>query len=569
MNINLRNKKPPIYNRKYQISNELADLDPIIAKILSARGVTKEEHFCYRLKSLAPISSLENINDAVDLLIKHKEHKIVVVGDFDVDGATSVALLLRCLKDFGFNNLDYIVPNRFDDGYGLTIGVVNEAARLEPKLIITVDNGISSLKGVDKARNLGIEVLVTDHHLPGDELPKANVILNPNLKESTFVSPNLAGVGVAFYLLAGLGRVLESQGLKNAARTPLRYLDLVALGTVADVVKLDFNNRVLVYQGLQAIKKKSCVVGILALLEKSGKDYKKITSADLGFSIGPKINAAGRLDDISTGIECLITDDINTAKKYTDNLLKTNEKRRNIEAKMHQEAFDYINQIDNKNMPSCLCIYNKNWHQGVVGLVASRLKEYCNRPVIAFADDNDGILKGSARSIHGVHIRDLLEAISANHFGLIEKFGGHSMAAGLSLKMENFAEFKLYASKYLQKLYPSADFSGAIYTDGEISPEKLNLEFAKMIQKFGPWGAGFEIPLFHGKFHLLDQRVVGENHLKMQVKPIKGETQIDAIAFNQERIISRDPLELIYRLEVNEFRGEVTEQLLVENIYSN
>jgi len=569
MDINLGNKKPPIYDRKYQISSELAGLDPAIAKILSARGVTKEEHFCYRLKSLAPISSLENINDAVDLLIKNKEQQIVIVGDFDADGATSVALLMRCLEDFGFNNLHYIVPNRLDDGYGLTLSVVNEAAKLEPKLIITVDNGISSFQGIEKARNLGIEVLVTDHHLPGDKLPKANVILNPNLKGSAFLSPNLAGVGVAFYLLAGLGRELEDRGLKDASRFPLRYMDLVALGTVADVVKLDFNNRVLVYQGLKAIKKKSCVAGILALLEKSGKDYRKITSVDLGFFVGPKINAAGRLDDISTGIECLITDDINLAKKYADNLLRINKKRRNIETRMRQEAFDYINQIDSKNLPSCLCIYNKNWHQGVVGLVASKLKEYCNRPVIAFADDNDGVLKGSARSIHGIHIRDLLERISVNHVGLIEKFGGHSMAAGLSLKKENFEEFKLCASKYLQKLYPSADFSGAIYTDGEIAPEKLNLEFAKMIQKFGPWGAGFEIPLFHGKFHLLEQKVVGGKHLKMQVKPLEGELQIDAIAFNQERIISRDPLELVYKLEVNEFRGKVTEQLLVENIYYN
>ena len=563
----MNQKRPNIYERKYKDINLLGEIDPIIAKVLSSRGVKNKAEYNYKLSALAPISSLENLDEAIKLLLKHKDKNILIVGDYDVDGATSIALLMRCLSDYGYKKISYIVPNRFYYGYGLTQKIVEDAKKSDPQLLITVDNGISSIDGVNKARQLGIDVVVTDHHLPGPDLPNANVIVNPNLKDSKFISRNLAGVGVAFYLMAGLGRELQLKGQADAAKISARYLDLVALGTVADVVKLDFNNRILVNEGLKRIQNKQCVPGILSLIKQSGKDYNKLTSMDLGFSLGPKINAAGRLEDISIGIECLITEDDSVAMKCAASLIEKNKKRQNIEQQMQREAHAYIEKFNEKNLPSCLCIYDKNWHQGLVGLVASRLKDHCNRPVIAFAEEDQGAFKGSARSIPGIHIRDLLESIATENPHLIEKYGGHSMAAGLTIKEENFEEFKIHASTHIKKLYPMADFTGAIYIDGQIPHQKLTIEFAQMIKDYGPWGAGFDEPLFYGKFYLIDQRVVGENHLKMRVKSIKSETFIDAIAFNQSSIVARDAIELVYKLQINEFRGKTSVQLLVEKIY--
>ena len=565
----MRQKNPIIYERKYNDSNLLGEIDPLIARILSARGVNNKEEYNYQLRALAPISSLENLDNAIKIIQKYKDENILIIGDYDVDGATSIALLMRCLGDYGFKKINYIVPNRFDYGYGLTLEVVEQAKTYNPKLLITVDNGISSIEGVDKARQFGIDVLVTDHHLPGPDLPNANVIVNPNIKNSKFISKNLAGVGVAFYLMAALGRELEIKGQVGAAKVSTRYLDLVALGTIADVVKLDFNNRVLVKEGLKRIQNKLCVPGILALIKESGKDYNKLTSMDLGFSLGPKINAAGRLEDISIGIECLLTDDNSIALKCAIALGEKNKKRQDIEQQMQREAYAYIERFTETNLPLCLCIYDKKWHQGIVGLVASRLKDHCNRPVIAFAEESKGILKGSARSIPGLHIKDLLESIATENPQLIEKFGGHSMAAGLTIKEKYFDKFKTHASAHIKKLYPTIDFTGAIYVDGQIPYQKLTIEFARMIESYGPWGAGFDEPIFHGKFHLLEQRVVGNNHLKMRVKSIGSEVSIDAIAFNQVSIVARDAVELIYKLQVNEFRGKASAQLLVENIFIN
>ena len=565
----MRQKNPIIYERKYNDSNLLGEIDPLIARILSARGVNNKEEYNYQLRALAPVSSLENLDNAIKIIQKYKDENILIIGDYDVDGATSIALLMRCLGDYGFKKINYIVPNRFDYGYGLTLEVVEQAKTYNPKLLITVDNGISSIEGVDKARQFGIDVLVTDHHLPGSDLPNANVIVNPNIKNSKFISKNLAGVGVAFYLMAALGRELEIKGQVGAAKVSTRYLDLVALGTIADVVKLDFNNRVLVKEGLKRIQNKLCVPGILALIKESGKDYNKLTSMDLGFSLGPKINAAGRLEDISIGIECLLTDDNSIALKCAIALGEKNKKRQDIEQQMQREAYAYIERFTETNLPLCLCIYDKKWHQGIVGLVASRLKDHCNRPVIAFAEESKGILKGSARSIPGLHIKDLLESIATENPQLIEKFGGHSMAAGLTIKEKYYDKFKTHASAHIKKLYPTIDFTGAIYVDGQIPYQKLTIEFARMIESYGPWGAGFDEPIFHGKFHLLEQRVVGNNHLKMRVKSIGSEVSIDAIAFNQVSIVARDAVELIYKLQVNEFRGKASAQLLVENIFIN
>ena len=413
--------------------SDLSALNPVHARLYAMRGVTAASELDYGLAGMAPVGTLEHVGEAVELLLANRDERIVIVGDFDVDGATSTALLVRCFAAFGFSDVDYLVPNRFDYGYGLTPEIVRVAAESKPSLIVTVDNGVSSVDGVREAKNLGIDVLVTDHHLPGKELPDADVIVNPNLVGSKFPSRNLAGVGVAFYLVAALGRRLENDGMTGAAKIPAQFLDLVALGTVADVVPLDHNNRILVQQGLNRMRSGNTVAGIRALLEQSGRQISPTVSTDLGFVVGPRINAAGRLEDISIGIECLLTDDDAAARQHAAVLDRINKDRREIETTMREQAFTYVDGLKARRWPSCVCLYEPSWHQGVVGLIASRVRERCHRPVIAFARESEGFLKGSARSIAGVHARDLLEAVSTMHPGLIDKFGGHAMAAGLTI----------------------------------------------------------------------------------------------------------------------------------------
>ena len=409
-------------------------------------------------------------------------------------------------------------------------------------------------------------MLITDHHLPGQELPDAAVIVNPNLPGSRFPSSNLAGVGVAFYLVAALGKRLEQEGQPGAARVPAKYLDLVALGTVADVVPLDHNNRVLVEQGIRRIRAGKTVAGINALLVQSGRQAQRVVSSDLGFALGPRLNAAGRLDDMSVGIECLLSDDTNAAAEHAAILDGINKTRREIESTMRDQAFEFVDSMDARGLPSCVCIYDKRWHQGVVGLIAARVKERCHRPAIAFADEGEGLLKGSARSVAGVHARDLLESVSATRPGLIRKFGGHAMAAGLTIADQDFDEFAALASQQLGALYPDADFSGAIVSDGPLPNSSLGLQFARNLRAAGPWGSGFPEPLWSGDFDVVEQRTVGENHLKMRVRPAIGGTTIDAIAFNQAGPPIRGVVRLAYRLDVNEYRGVESPQLIVEQI---
>ena len=530
------------------------------------RGLTTPDELNYGLARLAPVSALENIDAAAELVISKRDERIIVVGDFDVDGATSTALVLRCLREFGFKDIEYLVPNRFEYGYGLTPEIVDVAAKRSPQLLITVDNGISSIDGVARANELQIPVLVTDHHLPGDELPAAAVIVNPNLKGSEFPSRNLAGVGVAFYLMARVGRLLEEQGQSGAAKIPARYLDLVALGTVADVVPLDHNNRVLVQQGLSRMRAGHAVPGIKALLQQSNRSVARCVSTDLGFAVGPRINAAGRLEDISIGIECLLTDSDETASEFARVLDKINSERRDIEATMREQAFRYVDQLGEQRWPSCVCVYEGSWHQGIVGLIAARVKERCHRPVIAFAREDENFLKGSARSIQGVHIRDLLEAVSTVKPDLIEKFGGHAMAAGLTIAASALDEFKKTVAQQMQRLYPSADFSGAIVTDGLLPQSALNLNFARSLRDAGPWGSAFPEPMWSGDFAVVEQRTVGENHLKLRVRPVEGGSVMDAIAFNQAGPVYRGVVTLAYKLDVNEFRGIENPQLVVEQI---
>ncbi len=547
-------------------TGSLQDLDPVIARIYRSRGIKDAADLDYSLGRLLPIRSLSGIDDAVQLLMKHQNGRIIIVGDFDADGATSTALVMRCLTQFGFADVDYLVPNRFEFGYGLTPEIVAVAAESKPKLLLTVDNGVSSIEGVTEANRLGIDVLVTDHHLPGKTLPAASVMLNPNLHGSDFASPNLAGVGVAFYLMAALGRHLQDTGQAGAAKIPANFLDLVALGTVADVVTLDHNNRILVSQGLRRICAGKSVAGIQALLRHAKRDPQRTVSTDLGFAVGPRLNAAGRLEDMSIGIECLLTDDAEVATQYAAQLDQINRQRRTIEADMREQAFAYVDRLDQRSLPPCVCVYQDAWHQGIVGLVASRVKDRCHRPVVAFAGESDDMLKGSARSVPGVHIRDLLEAVATAEPGLIEKFGGHAMAAGLSLARDNLDRFGKAIAVHLSQMYPDADFSGAIVTDGTLPADAMTLRFARQLREAGPWGAGFPEPLFCGDFSILEQRTVGENHLKLRVQPVTGGGTIDAIAFNQAGPVYRGSVQLAYRLDVNEYRGFESPQFIVDQI---
>lgn len=564
-----KRRERPIIRRPLPDASHWQDLrgiDPVLSRLYASRGVLSSRELDYSLSQLLPVSSLPGIDDAVRLLLEHRREKITIIGDFDADGATSTALVMRCLRDFGIHDVDYLVPNRFDFGYGLTPEIVRVAAERGPKLLLTVDNGVSSVEGVKVAQALGMKVLITDHHLPGENLPAADAMLNPNLKGSLFGSRHLAGVGVAFYLMAALGRALESEGSQGAAKIPAKYLDLVALGTVADVVSLDHNNRILVHQGLSRIRAGIAVAGIRALYRLAGRSVTRAISTDLGFVVGPRLNAAGRLEDMSIGIECLLTDDEQAAASLADTLDSINRDRKDIEEQMRREAFAYVDALDSRNLPACVCLYDANWHQGIVGLIASRVRERCDRPVIAFAADGEGQLKGSARSVAGVHIRDLLEAISSAQPRLIDKFGGHAMAAGLSLDKGKFDEFAKLADNNMRKLYPAADFSGSITTDGSLPAASITLPFARSLRDAGPWGAGFPEPIFCDHFTLQEIRTVGENHIKLRVRPANGGEEIDAIAFNQAGPVYRGTVSLAYRLDVNEFRGVESPQLVVEQV---
>lgn len=554
-------------------------LDPLLRQIYANRGITSETQLERSLKGLLHYQDLNGIDVAISLLVEalKLQSRIVIVGDFDADGATSTALAIKALRQMGFQQVSYHIPNRFDDGYGLSPQVVHDVAKKGADLIITVDNGISSFDGVDVAHEYGIRVLVTDHHLPGHSLPQADAIINPNLADCSFLSKSLAGVGVTFYLMTALRAELEKQGWFTAqglARPNMAdYLDLVALGTVADVVPLDENNRIFVYEGLRRIRAGRCCAGIKALTEVSRKALSQLVSSDLGFALGPRLNAAGRLDDMSVGVALLLTNDIGVAREIANELDGLNQTRREIEAGMQEEASTIFRQFitTQDDLPNGLAIYHPQWHQGVVGILASRIKEKLHRPVIAFAPSGDGLLKGSGRSIHGVHLRDALERLNTLNPGLMVKFGGHAMAAGLSLEEDKFPLFQRHFSALMAELVSAEQLQGVILTDGELSDSQLSLPIAEMLREAGPWGQAFPEPLFDGKFTLLQQRIVGSKHLKMMLQPINSHVMIDAIAFNVDVNIWPDnsikTVELAYRLDVNEFRGQRNAQLLVEYIW--
>jgi len=550
-------------------------LPAVLKQVYAARAIESSGDLNYSLDRLLPPDRLGGLEPAVDLLAEAVEAswRILVVGDFDADGATSCALCLRALRGMGAAWVDYLVPNRFEYGYGLTPEIVAVAATRRPDLLITVDNGISSLAGVAAARERGIRVLVTDHHLPGAELPSANAIVNPSLYGEEFPGRHLAGVGVAFYVMLALRAGLRARGwfARQGLSEPNLgvLLELVALGTVADVVPLDRNNRLLVQQGLQRIRAGRCLPGIRALLEVGGRVTARTVSADLGFVIGPRLNAAGRLEDMSLGIECLLTDNDASARVMATRLDALNRDRKEIEADMQAQALAIIESLllDTREPPTGFCLFDPHWHQGVIGILAARIKERFHRPVIAFARAGKGELKGSGRSIAGLHIRDTLDAIAARHPELLSHFGGHAMAAGLTLAEENFTAFEAAFIAEVSRVLSEDDLQDVIHTDGSLPEEELSLTTAKLLREAGPWGQGFPAPQFEGEFVILEQRVVGERHLKMVLKPRDGSRHLDGIAFNCEvQPVTGGLVYLVYRLDVNEYRGVENVQLLVEHI---
>src|SRR5882757_3331278 len=557
---------------------EFAELHPVLRRVYAARGVSRSEELDLSLDRLLPVGSLDGVEAAARLLAAHRRQgRVLVVGDFDADGATSSALVVRALRSMKFDHVDFLVPNRFRFGYGLTPEIVALAATRQPSLIVTVDNGVSSIEGVEAARALGIPVLVTDHHLPGKELPRADAIVNPNLTGSAFASPALAGVGVAFYVMAALARELGQAEFRAAD-----LLDLVALGTVADVVTLDRNNRVLVAQGLRRIRAGRCVPGIRALLESAGRRLDQVTAADLGFAVAPRLNAAGRLTDMSVGIACLLADDPIEAAQLAGQLARLNEERREIEQRMQLEAVDIaagvrFNALGTESLG--LCLFDESWHQGVVGLVAGRIKDRLHRPVIAFARAEDGSLRGSARSVSGVNIRDALEGVATHHPGLIVKFGGHAMAAGLTLAEANLDQFRAAFAAEIAARADLETLTAVIHSDGELQGAELSVDTARILRGGGPWGQGFPEPVFDGEFKIIDARIVGNKHLKLQLEPPSGSAAaggsrgIDAIAFGyiggtteDASVRTGNQVRIAYRLELNDYRGAESVQLNCQHL---
>lgn len=564
--------------------------NPLLDRLYAARGIQHSEQLDLSLTSLLSPASLNNLDQAVALLITafKQQQQIVISGDFDADGATSTALAVLGLRSFGFKKVDYLVPNRFEQGYGLSVSVAEDALAKGVELLITVDNGISSFEGISFLKNQGVAVLVTDHHLPAEQLPEADAIINPNLADCNFPSKSLAGVGVTFYLLAALRAGMQKAGLFAQSPPNLAaLLDLVALGTVADVVPLDQNNRILVSQGLQRIKSGFCRCGIKALVEVSQRELASLTAADLGFAIAPRLNAAGRLDNMSIGVELLLTESMEQARALALELDQLNRTRKEIEQGMKAEAIKICQNLaavspllndkkeETAQLPLGLVLYQADWHQGVLGILAARIKDKYHRPVIAFAQENQEntsetteiLLKGSARSINGVHMRDLLERIDTLHPNLILKFGGHAMAAGLSIRETDFERFTTIFNQVTEQFLDQDSLTGVIESDGELSAFELSLDTAELLQQSGPWGQHFPEPVFDGTFKVLQQRLVGGQHLKMLLEPTNGGTLLDAIWFNIDPCLYPDnsikTARIAYKLDVNEFRGNRQIQLLV------
>lgn len=542
-------------------------LSPLLAKILARRGVQSEQELELKLKHLlAP--KMKGLVEAIQLIDQAIDHhkKMVIVGDYDADGATSTALMILALREMGAD-VEYLVPDRFKYGYGLTPAIADLAfVKFTPDLLITVDNGISSHAGVEQAQAHGMQVIVTDHHLTTKATPKAEAVVNPNQLGCGFPSKALAGVGVAFYLLANLSSHRAKQGKSSAKMA--QYLDLVALGTYADVASLDYNNRILIDSGVKRIQSSQCRAGIIALLDIAGRDPSQLKAQDLGFVIGPRINAAGRMETMDIGIECLLAADMQIAYPLARQLNDLNLERRHVEAEMKQDALTAMQNLkfDQDNLPAAIIMFEEHWHQGVIGIVAGRLKEQFHRPSIVFAADKDGIhIKGSARSIEGIHIRDSIEKVAEQYPHLVSFFGGHAAAAGLSIKRENFEEFK----QVFEQLIAQTDdevFQASLWTDGELNPEDFQVSTVNQIEQLGPWGQKFPLPIFEGQFKIIEHRWLKEVHLKLKLALDNGQI-VEAIAFSAldkfEYDSQQATVRLVFELDKNEYKGNVSIQLRV------
>ncbi len=572
----LQSVKKVIVPRPELVKNpHFGEMDPVLQRIFNSRGVQNAEQLDRSLARLPSPWLLSGMKSMAEHLLAalERQSKITVVADFDADGATSCALALKGLALLGAENLDFVVPNRFEYGYGLTPEIVELVKRQKPDVILTVDNGISSIDGVEAAKAAGFTVLITDHHLPGAELPAADAIVNPNLPDDQFPSRNIAGVGVMFYILMALRiRLRETHWFEKrriAEPNLAQLLDYAALGTVADVVALDQVNRILVHQGLLRIRSGQCQPGIKALVEVAGKSLSSIHASDLGFAVAPRLNAAGRMDDMTLGIQCLLTNDPSLARDIAEQLHGLNQDRKEVEGQMKTEAMALLAEmkaLDEQHVPAGVCLFDANWHQGVIGILAARIKDRVHRPVIAFAPAENGDIKGSARSIAGVHVRDVLSDIAARHPQILTKFGGHAMAAGLTIKLHDYPHFALAFAETVAGKLANVDLQQKVYSDGELDERHLTLEFAETLRQAAVWGQAFPEPEFNGVFDVIQCRIVGQQHLKFVLRlPFSGQL-LDAIAFfadHPEKWLGCRKINAAYKLDINEFRGQRSLQLLL------
>ena len=566
-----------------QLPEALPELSPdiplLLQRVYALRGITSMQELDYTTRNLCNYDNLDGTQTAVEIVYSAMQNnkRIMIVGDFDTDGATSTALTVKALKKMGCQHVDYIIPNRFDDGYGLSISVIKRALLKKADLIITVDNGVSAIEAVEFAKQSNLTVIITDHHLCPEQLPAADAIINPNLPNCSFPSKHLAGVGVAFYFMSALRAKLRQENwfrTHNLEEYNLAsLLDLVALGTIADVVKLDHNNRILVHQGINRIRSGYCCAGIKALLHIARKDPVSFTSTDLAYYIAPRLNAAGRMDNMSLSVELLLCDDYDSALKQASDLDMLNNDRKLIEQTMYKEALSYIQELEQQqsSFPNLLVVYHPEWHQGIIGILSARLKDKHYRPVICFASTEEGILKGSGRSIAGIHLRDLLDELDQNHPDLLVSFGGHAMAVGLSIRENDLERFRKHFETLIDKRLNANTLEQIIETDGEVDSQDFNYAMAKQLKESGPWGEGFTEPTFDGDFIVHQQRLFAEKHLRLVLEPKNGGPIIEGICFNVNLTQWPDNtiknVKIIYQLDVDDFRGNQTAKLMIRHIW--
>ncbi|MBI0006826.1 single-stranded-DNA-specific exonuclease RecJ [Gilliamella sp. W8126] len=566
-----------------QLPEALPELSPdiplLLQRVYALRGITSMQELDYTTRNLCNYDNLDGTQTAVEIVYSAMQNnkRIMIVGDFDTDGATSTALTVKALKKMGCQHVDYIIPNRFDDGYGLSISVIKRALLKKADLIITVDNGVSAIEAVEFAKQSNLTVIITDHHLCPEQLPAADAIINPNLPNCSFPSKHLAGVGVAFYFMSALRAKLRQENwfrTHNLEEYNLAsLLDLVALGTIADVVKLDHNNRILVHQGINRIRSGYCCAGIKALLHIARKDPVSFTSTDLAYYIAPRLNAAGRMDNMSLSVELLLCDDYDSALKQASDLDMLNNDRKLIEQTMYKEALSYIQGLEQQqsSFPNLLVVYHPEWHQGIIGILSARLKDKHYRPVICFASTEEGILKGSGRSIAGIHLRDLLDELDQNHPDLLVSFGGHAMAVGLSIRENDLERFRKHFETLIDKRLNANTLEQIIETDGEVDSQDFNYAMAKQLKESGPWGEGFTEPTFDGDFIVHQQRLFAEKHLRLVLEPKNGGPIIEGICFNINLTQWPDNtiknVKIVYQLDVDDFRGNQTAKLMIRHIW--